>query len=381
MAVNDPPDDESDYGSSIGDGEMLELENSLTMKRKSPEEPDMPPAKKSRIEETSTAATIARHVLNGVWKFPAFRLAQEAAITRLILGESAVVIFPTGGGKSLVYQVPALVFDTWDSIRGQPSGGGVTLVISPLIALMKDQVDALQRLGVEAAAMDSTQSREAWLETCEKLKSGLLKLLYVAPERLQNEGFVAMIGAVKIRMVAVDEAHCVSQWGHAFRPDYLKVARFVKEVHAERVLCLTATATPQVAQDICSAFSINKHGVFRTTSYRSNLSLRAQAFGTQEEKLTALKMFLTEHTGPSIVYVQTHEQTELVHVRLIADGFNAYGYHAGMANDMRASVQEKFMKSKNIVIVATIAFGMGIDKSDIRNIVHFAVPKSLEGYS
>lgn len=372
-------DDGSDYG-SIGDNEILEIE--VNMKRKSPGEtqPDDDPRKKLKVESDS-ATSIARKVLKTVWRFPAFRLAQEAAITRLIHGESATVIFPTGGGKSLVYQVPALAFDEYDQQCGLPLGGGVTLVISPLIALMKDQVDALRRLGVEAAAMDSSQSREAWLDTCQKLKSGVLKLLYVAPERLQNEGFVAMISATKIRMVAIDEAHCVSQWGHAFRPDYLKVARFVKEVQAERVLCLTATATPQVAQDICAAFGIDDDGVFRTTSYRSNLSLRAQSMKSAEAKLIALTTFLKANKGPTIVYVQTHEQTEHVSSHLKKDGFKAYGYHAGMLTDARTSVQERFMTAKDIVIVATIAFGMGIDKADIRNIVHYAIPKSLEGYS
>lgn len=373
-------DDENDYG-SIGDDEMLEIEISMTTKRKSPEEKqrDEPPTK--RLKSDNTAAVIARTVLQNVWHFSAFRLAQEAAITRLIHGKSAAVIFPTGGGKSLVYQVPALAFDKYEHQCDRSPGGGVTLVISPLIALMKDQVDALRRLGVDAAAMDSSQSREAWLETCQKLKSGVLKLLYVAPERLQNEGFVAMISATKIRMVAVDEAHCVSQWGHAFRPDYLKVARFVKEVHAERVLCLTATATTQVAKDICLAFGIEEEGVFRTTSYRSNLSLRAQSLETDEDKLAALKKFLQDNKGPTIIYVQTHDQTDQVCNQLKANGFDAYGYHAGMATDARSSVQERFMKAKDVVIVATIAFGMGIDKADIRNIVHYAIPKSLEGYS
>jgi RecQ family ATP-dependent DNA helicase len=369
----------SDYG-SISDDEILDIE--VSMKRKSPEEAQQDNQPRKRLKaDTTTATSIARDILQRVWKFPAFRLAQEAAITRLIHGESSTVIFPTGGGKSLVYQVPALAFDEYDKQSGLPSGGGVTLVISPLIALMKDQVDALRRLGVEAAAMDSSQSREAWLETCQKLKSGVLKLLYVAPERLQNEGFVAMISHTKIRMVAIDEAHCVSQWGHAFRPDYLKVARFVKEVQAERVLCLTATATPQVAQDICAAFGIEEEGVFRTTSYRSNLSLRAQSMRSEEEKLTALGKFLKANKGPTIVYVQTHEQTDNVSSHLKSDGFKAYGYHAGMLTDARTAVQERFMKAKDIVIVATIAFGMGIDKADIRNIVHYAIPKSLEGYS
>ena len=382
MALNDADSDiESDYG-SIGDDEMLEVESNMNMKRKSFEEiQNEPRTKKRKSEADDVATSMAREILKDVWNFPIFRLAQEAAITRLIHGKSAVVVFPTGGGKSLVCQVPALAFDEYDRRCGRAAGGGVTLVISPLIALMKDQVDVLRRLGVEAAALDSSQSREAWLETTDKLKSGVLKLLYVAPERLQNEGFLAMIGAMKIRLVAVDEAHCVSQWGHAFRPDYLKVARFVKEVGAERVLCLTATATPQVAKDICSAFEIDEDGVFRTTSYRSNLSLRAQSFENQEDKLEALKRFLKDNKGPSIVYVQTHEQTENVNAHLKAAGFNSYGYHAGMANEMRSSVQDKFMKSKTIVIIATIAFGMGIDKSDIRNIVHFAVPKSLDGYS
>lgn len=374
-------DEESDYG-EIEDQEMLEMENN--MKRKSAveqeQEKDEPPTKRLKIEPDA-ATLIARNMLQKTWHFPGFRLAQEAAITRLIHGKSAAVIFPTGGGKSLVYQIPALAFDEYDLRCGHPPGGGVTLVISPLIALMKDQVDALRRLGVQAAAMDSSQSREVWLDTCQKLKSGVLKLLYVAPERLQNEGFVAMIGAIKIRMVAVDEAHCVSQWGHAFRPDYLKVARFVKEVQAERVLCLTATATPQVVKDICLAFEIEDEGVFRTTSYRSSLSLRAQSLGNDAEKLTALKKFLKDHKAPTIVYVQTHDQTDQVCSALKANGFNAYGYHAGMATEVRSHVQEVFMKSKDIVIVATVAFGMGIDKSDIRNIVHYAIPKSLEGYS
>ena len=376
-------DAESDYG-DIGDDEMLEVESTMNMtaKRKSPEIQDERPTKKVKFEEDA-ATLLARSILKDTWRFPAFRLAQEAAITRLIHGKSAAVIFPTGGGKSLVYQVPALAFNEYDHLSGarSPGGGGVTLVISPLIALMKDQVDALRRIGVEAAAMDSSQSREVWLDTCDKLKTGALKLLYVAPERLQNEGFVAMISATKVRMVAVDEAHCVSQWGHAFRPDYLKVARFVKEIQAERVLCLTATATPQVARDICSAFDIEEEGVFRTTSYRSNLSLHAQSFAKEGEKLAALKSFLQVHHGPSIVSVQTHEHTEHVNAYLVAAGFKAYGYHAGMAHDVRSRVQERFMKSQNIVIVATIAFGMGIDKADIRNIIHFAVPKSLEGYS
>jgi RecQ family ATP-dependent DNA helicase len=379
--------DEDDYG-SIGDDDIL-LAETMNGNKHGPShssDSDQPPSKKRKTDSfdpTAQAAVIsmAQAILQKIWGFPSFRLKQEDAIARLITGGNAAVVFPTGGGKSLTYQIPALAFDEYDKLCGWPAGGGVTLVVSPLIALMKDQVDALKKRGVAAAAMDSSQSRDAWLDTCDKLRRGQLKLLYVAPERLNNEGFVEMISNTKIRMVAIDEAHCISEWGHAFRPDYLKIARFVKEIQVERVLCLTATATSKVAADICASFSIDEEGLFRTTTYRSNLRLLAQSFASGAEKVSALKDFLRKNKGPSIVYVQTHDQTESVCANLKTDGFNAHSYHAGMENDARTLVQDKFMTSNNIVIVATIAFGMGIDKADIRNIVHYAVPKTLEGYS
>ena len=327
------------------------------------------------------ACSLARTILSDIWGFKQFRLKQETAITKLIQGGNACVIFPTGGGKSLVYQIPALAFDEYDQHCGQTAGGGITLVVSPLIALMKDQVDALKRKNVAAAALDSSQSREAWLDTGEKIRRDKMKLLYVAPERLNNEAFVQMIKHVKIRLVAIDEAHCVSEWGHSFRPDYLKVARFVQEIKAERTLCLTATATPKVADDICGAFDIPKEGIFRTTSYRPNLHFLAQSFQHPNEKITALKKILASKPGPTIVYVHTHEETDLVAKDLKLAGFNAKPYHAGMSNELRTSTQDGFMTSSNMIVCATIAFGMGIDKSNIRNIVHYAIPKSLEGYS
>ena len=263
--------------------------------------------KRIKLRDDDPVINLARGILRKTWGFQEFRLKQEVAIVRLITGGNAAVVFPAGGGKSVVYQVPALAFDEYDKICGRTRGEGVTLVVSPLIALMKDQVDVMKRKGVAAAAMDSSQKRETWLEACDNLRKGQLKLLYVAPERLNNEGFVEMIKEVRIRMIAIDEAHCISEWGHAFRPDYLKsriyskpypngfgltsliVARFVKESKAERVLCLTATvrfpfcqtdtssaaytnvtqASPIVATDICKAFDIGKDGLFRTTTYRS----------------------------------------------------------------------------------------------------------------
>lgn len=327
------------------------------------------------------ARSLARTILRDTWGFEQFKLKQEAAITTLIQGGSACVIFPTGGGKSLVYQIPALAFDSFDRHCGRATGGGMALVVSPLIALMKDQVDALRRNNVAAAALDSSQSREAWLDTSEKIRRDKLKILYVAPERLNNEAFVQMIKHVKIRLVAIDEAHCVSEWGHSFRPDYLKVARFVHEIKAERTLCLTATATLKVGDDICAAFDIPNEGVFRTTSYRPNLHLLAQSFQKSNEKMPALKELLASKPGPTIVYVHTHDETELVAKGLKSAGFSAMPYHAGMSNELRTSTQEAFMGSANMVVCATIAFGMGIDKSNIRNVVHYAIPKSLEGYS
>ena len=385
----------SDDFDDIDEEDLLQAESEPTtqltnLKRASPSEFDesidhkRPKADGNNDESdghTDYARSLERTILRDIWGFEKFRLKQETAITRLIQGGNACVIFPTGGGKSLVYQIPALAFDDFDQRCGRIAGGGMTLVVSPLIALMKDQVDALRRKNVAAAALDSSQSREAWLDTNEKIRQEKLKILYVAPERLNNEGFIQMIKHVKIRLVAIDEAHCVSEWGHSFRPDYLKVARFVQEIKAERTLCLTATATPKVASDICAAFDIPNEAVFRMTSYRPNLYLQTQSFNGPEEKMPALRTFLTSKSGPTIVYVHTHIETEVVAKELKSMKFSAMPYHAGMSNELRTSTQEAFMSSTSMIVCATIAFGMGIDKSNIRNVVHYAVPKSLEGYS
>ncbi|KAL1582048.1 hypothetical protein WHR41_09351 [Cladosporium halotolerans] len=217
------------------------------------------------------------------------------------------VVFPTGGGKSLCYQVPGVAIKRLNKLSGVRQGhaeGGITLVVSPLIALMKDQVDALKRLGIRAEAMDSSKSKEEYLSAVNGMREGLLDILYCVPERLNDEGFVASMASVKggVRLLAADEAHCISEWGHAFRPDYLKVARFAKGIQAERVICLTATATPKVAEDVCKAFEISpEEGVFRTATYRDKLHLYARSFLTKEESYPELIKFLNQHPGPSIV--------------------------------------------------------------------------------
>ncbi|KAG1899302.1 ATP-dependent DNA helicase [Suillus fuscotomentosus] len=312
----------------------------------------------------------AHRVLKNIWDFPSFRLSQEEVIKRLIVdNENALVLYPTGGGKSLTYQVPALCLP------------GLTVVISPLIALMKDQVDALVDRGVKAANLDSTlgAERAAWVK--QEVVSGRLKLLYVAPERLNNEGFIAMMSHVKISLLAIDESHCISQWGASFRPEYLKIARFAEEMDVERVLCLTATATPNVAEDICKSFFIDtRKGVFRTPVYRSNLALKVQVANTLDQKLDTLIPFLKSRTGPAIIYVTLQKHTEEVAGHLRPHGMKPMVYHAGLNGDERARVQQQFMDSDNGIVCATIAFGMGIDKANIRQVVHLFMPKTLENY-
>ncbi|KAF4847533.1 ATP-dependent DNA helicase RecQ [Colletotrichum siamense] len=342
-----------------------------------------PASKKHR--SGSQTSELTQKVLKERFGLNAFRLEQEAAITRIIGGESAVVVFPTGGGKSLCYQVPAVAIKELDRQTNSrsPEESGVTVVISPLIALMKDQVDALRRRGISAAVLDSTQTRETFVDIHQKLSCGKLDLLYCAPERLNNEGFLASLQAIRggIRLLAIDEAHCISEWGHSFRPDYLKIARFAKEANVERVVCLTATATAAVAKDIRDTFNIPPEGLFVTSMYRSNLNLRVQAINEKDDQVKICTSFLKKHPGPSIIYVTTHAGTESLSKSLVAKGFKAKPYHAGLDKDVRSDIQDKFLRSTDMIIVGTIAFGMGIDKENVRTIIHFDLPSSIEAYS
>ncbi|KAH0440675.1 RecQ family ATP-dependent DNA helicase [Colletotrichum camelliae] len=342
-----------------------------------------PASKKHR--SGSQTSELAQKVLRERFGLNAFRLEQEAAISRIIGGESAVVVFPTGGGKSLCYQVPAVAIKELDRQTNSRclEESGVTVVISPLIALMKDQVDALRRRGISAAVLDSTQTRETFVDIHQKLSCGKLDLLYCAPERLNNEGFLASLQAIRggIRLLAIDEAHCISEWGHSFRPDYLKIARFAKEANVERVVCLTATATAAVAKDIRDTFNIPPEGLFVTSMYRSNLNLHVQAINEKDDQVEICTTFLKKHPGPSIIYVTTHAGTESLSKSLVAKGFKAKPYHAGLDKDVRSDIQDKFLRSTDMIIVGTIAFGMGIDKENVRTIIHFDLPSSIEAYS
>lgn len=295
-----------------------------------------------------------------------FRAGQRQVIERLVDGKSAAAVFPTGGGKSLCYQLPAVLFD------------GLTLVVSPLLALMREQVDYLNNRGIAAARLDSTQSAEEARQAMAGVREGKTQLLYVAPERFFNERFREFISEVTIALFAIDEAHCISQWGHNFRPDYLKLAKIAKQLSAQRVLALTATATPAVLDDIRREFSIEPQDAVQTAFYRNNLQLRF-ALSDEESRDSVLEEKLQDKKmRPALVYVSQQNTAERIADFLQAEGLPARAYHAGLAPQVREEVQDWFMGSDDAVVVATIAFGMGIDKSNIRSIFHYNPSKSLE---
>jgi ATP-dependent DNA helicase RecQ len=298
-----------------------------------------------------------------------FRPGQREVIEALASRGAALAVFPTGGGKSLCYQLPALAFD------------GVTLVVSPLIALMKDQIDYLQQLGIAAARMDSSLHTDELHRTAEDLRSGKLRLLYVAPERFNNEGFLADLHQTRIALFAVDEAHCISEWGHNFRPEYLKLAQTARELGAERVLALTATATPTVVQDICASFGIAAECAVVTGFHRPNLLLRTTPLRAAERDAALVQRLMERPPGPTIVYVTLQKTAEHVADVLRGAGLMAQAYHAGMDAEVRSDVQNWWTSSQAGIVVATIAFGMGIDKADVRYVYHYNLPKSLESYS
>ncbi len=297
-----------------------------------------------------------------------FRDGQEPVIRALLDGRSALAVFPTGGGKSLCYQLPALMLD------------GLTLVVSPLIALMKDQVDTLATRGIAAARLDSTLDAVETREVFRRMEEGSLKLLYIAPERFANETFRRRLKSARIALVAVDEAHCISEWGHNFRPDYLKIAKHCRTLKVPRVLALTATATPKVAAEIRKRFRIAAGDHVQLSFHRPNLDLRVTPCAADERKPRLLDR-LREAEGSSIAYVTRQETAEEVATFLAKSGLSARAYHAGLTDEVRSEVQADFMGGRIRIVVATIAFGMGIDKADIRAVYHYNLPKSLENHT
>lgn len=312
---------------------------------------------------------LAQQLLQQYFGFSCFRSGQAQVVSAVLEGRSAAAIFPTGSGKSLCYQLPALQLPH------------LTLVVSPLLALMQDQLAFLAAKGIAAASIDSMQTREESIAVMNGVREGRIKILMISVERLNNERFRHFISQVNISLLVVDEAHCISEWGHNFRPDYLKLPQYQQEFNIKQTLLLTATATPKVIQDMGSKFGIEKKDITLTGFYRPNLNLNVEGV-TSKDKLVRLAQWLKSKVDQSgIVYVTLQQTAENVAGQLREQGIPAQAYHAGMDSDRRQQIQQRFMAASRGVIVATIAFGMGIDKSDIRFVVHYDLPKSIESYA
>ena len=306
-------------------------------------------------------------VLHRVFGYAEFRGEQAQIIEQVVGGGDAVVLMPTGGGKSLCYQIPALV---------RPGTG---VVVSPLIALMQDQVDALEALGVRAAFLNSTQDVEARRLVEQQLLAGELDLLYLAPERLKLENTLALLDRAPIALFAIDEAHCVSQWGHDFRPDYLGLSVLHERWPAVPRIALTATATAATRREIVERLELGEAKQFVSSFDRPNIQYRIEPKNQPFAQL--MQLIRTEHPGEAgIVYCLSRASVEKTAEALVAEGVAALPYHAGLDAGVRARNQSRFLREDGIVMVATIAFGMGIDKPDVRFVAHLDLPKSVEGY-
>ncbi|VVN06355.1 ATP-dependent RNA helicase RhlB [Pseudomonas fluorescens] len=307
--------------------------------------------------------------LQQVFGYPQFRLGQEETVSAVLAGRSAAAIFPTGSGKSLCYQLSAVLLPH------------LTLVVSPLLALMQDQLGFLQRHGISAGSIDSAQSRDDANDVMARARAGELKILMISVERLKNERFRNFLQSVQISLLVVDEAHCISEWGHNFRPDYLKLPDYQRQFKIPQALLLTATATPKVIADMQAKFAIAPGDVVTTGFYRPNLNLLVEPVSGTDKRRRLVQWMNERANQPSIVYVTLQKTAEQIAEHLNRNGIQAEAYHAGLPHDKREGIQQRFMGGRFNCIVATIAFGMGIDKSDIRNVVHFDLPKSIENYS
>ena len=304
--------------------------------------------------------------LKEVFGYTRFRPFQQEIIERLINGEDLFVLMPTGGGKSLCYQLPAL---------HRP---GVAVVVSPLISLMKDQVDALTAAGVRAASYNSSLSEGESKQTLARLHAGQLDLLYIAPERLMSEAFLERLRGIEIALFAIDEAHCVSQWGHDFRPEYRQLSRLRERLPGPPIIALTATAEPHTQKDILRGLNLPQARAFITGFDRPNIRYTVV---DKARPATQLKDFLSHRRQQSgIVYALSRKRVETVTADLVKAGVKAAAYHAGLPAGRRQEVQDAFQRDEILVVVATVAFGMGIDKSNVRFVVHYDIPKNIESY-
>ena len=326
-----------------------------------------------RITRPDVTTTLSlEQLLTKYFGFSTFHAGQREPIEAVLTGTDTVVVMPTGAGKSICFQLPAMILD------------GITLVVSPLISLMKDQVDGLTERGLPATCLNSSLSMEEVAERISDLRQGKTKLVYVAPERFRNKGFQTLLADLKVALIAIDEAHCISQWGHDFRPDYIRLGTVVRQFPASRVMALTATATPEVRTDIAKQLGLGLDGrttpkIFVRGFRRDSLRLVVSHVASHSDKLRRIENILSRYpTG--IIYCSTRKQVDRVGVMLGENKIKHLVYHAGLTPEKRAMAQEKFMSGKVPVVVATNAFGMGVDRSDLRFVIHWDVPGSIEAY-
>jgi ATP-dependent DNA helicase RecQ len=305
-------------------------------------------------------------ILQDRFGYRQFRLQQQEIINTVLKGQDAFILMPTGGGKSLCYQIPALHCQ------------GTAIVVSPLISLMKDQVDALRENGIKAAFLNSSLSSQQKSEVISQLENSKLDLLYVAPERLLLPHFLKRLDYIEISLFAIDEAHCISEWGHDFRPEYRRIRPIINELGKSPVIALTATATPKVQHDIQKNLDMLDAEVFKSSFRRENLYYEVRPKHNASKEIIK---FIRKNEGKSgIIYCLSRKKVEELAETLIVNGIKAKAYHAGMDSATRSQTQDDFLMEEIDVIVATIAFGMGIDKPDVRFVIHYDIPKSLESY-
>jgi len=325
----------------------------------------MQPAKGKKMIKTANTS-ILKTDLRKIFGYDEFRGDQEKIIHNILARKNTFVIMPTGAGKSLCYQLPAIISE------------GTTIVISPLIALMKNQVDQMVALGVNAKFLNSTLTKSEIKKVKQEVISGEAKLLYVAPESLIKQDNIDFLNEANIAFVAIDEVHCISEWGHDFRPEYRRIRAIVSQIGEMPIMALTATATPKVQLDVMKNLNMEGANLFKSSFNRPNLQYEVKP--KQQAKKILIK-FVKEQNGKSgIIYCLSRKKVQEIAELLKVNGVNAAPYHAGMESHQRIANQDGFLNEEIDVIVATIAFGMGIDKPDVRFVIHYDAPKSIEGY-